>query len=64
MDNGGMYGGWAHLAQIRRLKVKIAMSYELLLVLFVLVSIFIISFGTGKAHVPFIDAIFAKVLFT
>jgi hypothetical protein len=64
MDNGGMYGGWAHLAQGQGFKVKIAMSDELLLVLLVLVSLFIISFGTGKAHVPFIDAIFAEVLFT
>jgi hypothetical protein len=43
-------------------KVAIAGVSEPLLVLVFLFALFIISFGTGKTHVAFIDAIFTEVL--
>jgi hypothetical protein len=64
MCNGGMHGGWAHLAQGQGFKVETAAAIEPLLVLLVLVALLIIGFSTGKTHVTFIDAIFTEVLFT
>jgi hypothetical protein len=43
-------------------KVAISGVDEPLLVVLFLFPLFIISFGTGKTHIAFIDAIFAKIL--
>ena len=43
-------------------KVATSGADEPLLVLLFLFAIFIIGFRTGKTHVTFIDAIFAKIL--
>jgi hypothetical protein len=43
-------------------KVATAGADELLLVILFLFAIFIISFCTGKTHITFIDAVFAKIL--
>jgi hypothetical protein len=64
MYNSGMHGGWADLAQGQGFTVETVGVAEFSLVLLVLITFFIIGFGTGKTHVAFIDTIFAEVLFT
>jgi hypothetical protein len=43
-------------------KVAISGVDEPLLVVLFLFALFIISFGAGKTHIAFIDAIFTKIL--
>jgi hypothetical protein len=64
MYKRGMDGGWAHPAQGQGFNVETAGSAECSLLLLILLTLFIIGFGTGKTHVTFVNAIFAKVLFT
>jgi hypothetical protein len=62
MYDGGMNGGWAHLAQGPGFKVVTSGVDEPLLVLLFLFAVFIIGFGAGETHVAFIDAIFTEIL--